>query len=293
MKKRVFRRWGNDPLTLDTLIAARLDLSHEEAVALIAHGSVTVDGARARGRNALINAGQKIVVHLGYLETAPPVVCVYRDDDLAVVDKPAGMPSQSEPSQEAFALTTAVARDLGGDARLMHRLDKDASGLVVVALHRAVYEPLQRAFAEHAVERRYVALVGGELVGDKAVRARIGRHPRDQRLRMPLPENETAGEAACTRYRTLAHGDVGGAPITAVELALETGRTHQIRVHMLSIGHPLVGDTAYGGAEFERLCLHAYHMALPHPRTGKPLAVSSPLPVVFGQLVPRLTSPFS
>jgi 23S rRNA pseudouridine1911/1915/1917 synthase len=293
MKKRVFRRWANDPPELDKLVAARLDLAREEAVALIERGSVSIDGERALRHELLIEVGQKIAVHLGHVEAAPPLVFAYRDQDVAVVDKPAGLPSQAEPSQQAFALTAAVTRDLGGYARLMHRLDKDASGLVVVALQRAMYEPLQRAFAEHAVERRYLAIVGGELVGDKAVRARIGRHPRDQRLRVALPENATAGEAACTRYRTLAHGHLDGAPITAVELVLETGRTHQIRVHMMSIGHSLVGDTAYGGAAFERLCLHAYSVALLHPRTRKPLAVSSPMPEPFGRLVPRLTRPFS
>jgi len=293
MKKRVFRRWADDPPVLDRLVAARLDLERQDAAALIARGSVSVDGERVSEREAPVGVGQKITVHLGALAEAPPVVCVYRDADLAVVDKPAGLPSQPEPSQQAFALTAALTRDLGGFARAMHRLDKDASGLVVVALRREMYEPLSRAFAEHAVERRYVALVGGALAGDGAVRARIGRHPRDQRLRAAFPADSSTGEAACTRYRTLGHGSLDGASISAVELTLETGRTHQIRVHMASIGHPLVGDTAYGGTPFTRLCLHAYAVTLPHPRTRKPLAVSLPVPDLFERLVPRLTSPFS
>ena len=218
---------------------------------------------------------------------------VHRDADLAVVDKPAGLPSQPEPSQEAFSLTEAVARDLGPEARVMHRLDKEASGLVIVALRKSAYAPLQQAFTEHAVERRYLAIVGAELVGEDSVRARIARHPKDQRLRRALDEHERAGEAATTRYRTLAHATWHRAPITAVELRLETGRTHQIRVHMMSIGHPLVGDTAYGGAPFERLCLHAYTVELQHPRTGQLLRVSTPVPEPFSRLVPRLTSPFA
>jgi 23S rRNA pseudouridine1911/1915/1917 synthase len=293
MKKLVFRRWMADPHELDRLIAARLDLRRVDAIDLIARGAVSVDGARATEREMPIDVAQKITVHLGGIEEAPPLVVVYRDEDLAIVDKPAGLPSQAEPSQESFSLTAAVTRDLGGYARLLHRLDKDASGLVVVALRREMYEPLQRAFAEHTIERRYVAIVGGGLVGEKTVRARIGRHAKDRRLRVALPENTTAGEAACTRYRTLAHGELAGAPVTAVELTLETGRTHQIRVHMASIGHALVGDNAYGGAKFERLCLHAYCVALAHPRAHEPLRASSPLPEAFRQLVPRLTSPFS
>ena len=293
MKKRVFRRWEKDAAALDRLIAERLDLAHEDAVALIARGSVSVDGKRVGRPDQPIETGQQIVVHLGDVRAAPPVVCAYRDGDLAVVDKPAGLPSQAERSQEAFSLTAAVTRDLGGYARVMHRLDKEASGLVVVALRRALYEPLQRAFNEHAVERRYVAVVAGELAGERTVRARIGRHPSDQRLRAPFAESDSAGDKACTRVRSLGHGSLDGAPVTAVELVLESGRTHQIRVHMMSIGHPLVGDTAYGGAPFERLCLHAYSVTLTHPRTRKPLRVSSAVPEPLSRLVPRLTSPFA
>ena len=290
--KRVFRRWANDPAELDRLIEARLDMNRLDVRALIEAGNVTVDGKRVTDDTLHIRVGQSIGFHTEKPKQAPPVVCAYRDDDLAVVDKQAGLPSQPEPWQKAYALTEVVTRDLGSVARPMHRLDKEASGLVVVALRPEMYEPLQRAFVEHTIERRYLAIVGGELTGEPVVRARIGRHARDKRLRQALHVNSKEGEPACTRVRSLAHGTLHGAPVTAVELVLETGRTHQIRVHMQSIGHPLVGDAAYGGATFERLCLHAYAIALAHPRTHKPLRVSTAVPEAFERLVPRLTSPF-
>src|SRR6478752_1964658 len=122
MKKRVFRRWGDDPASLRDLLAARLALSQ----------------------------------------------------DVAIVDKPPGLPSQEEPGQRSYCLAVGVARDLGDGARLMHRLDKDASGLVVVALRKSAYGPLQRAMAGTAIERRYLAVARGSLSGDGAIKKRIG-----------------------------------------------------------------------------------------------------------------------
>ena len=226
-------------------------------------------------------------------DDAPPIVVVYRDEDLAIVDKPAGLPTQAETAQRAFSLEAAATRDLGADARLMHRLDKEASGLLLVALRSAAYAPLQRAMAAHAIDRRYVAIAQGPLVGDATIRKRIGRHPRDQRLRAPFPEDATTGEAACTHFRALGHGSLDGMPVTAVELRLETGRTHQIRVHLAALGHPIVGDPSYGGPSFERLCLHAYAMELAQPTSGQRIRASAALPPPFARLVPGLTSPFT
>jgi 23S rRNA pseudouridine1911/1915/1917 synthase len=293
MKKRVFRRWGDDPASLRDLLAARLALSREAAGELIDRGSVLVGSAPASDPHQAIAVGAKLTVLLGASVEPPPTVVVHRDQDVAIVDKPPGLPSQEEPGQRSYCLAVGVARDLGDGARLMHRLDKDASGLVVVALRKSAYGPLQRAMAGTAIERRYLAVARGSLSGDGVIKKRIGRHPRDQRLRAAFPEYATAGEPAVTRYRTLTHGTLHHEPITAVELQLETGRTHQIRVHLSSIEHPIVGDVAYGGPAFDRLCLHAYAVALPHPRTGKPLRVSVPPPDELVRLVPGLTSPFT
>lgn len=293
MKKRILRRASNDPAQLRDLVVARLALSADEATDLIKRGSIYVGAQRRSDPLAHVAVGEKLTVHMTPSIVAPPIVVVYRDADLAVVDKPAGLPSQAEPGQHAFSLAAAVARDLGPDARLMHRLDKDASGLVLVALDKSARAPLQQAMTEHTIDRRYLAIAHGNLVGDGSIRARIGRHATDQRQRSPLSENAAAGEPAATRYRVLAHGTLGGKAVTAVELRLETGRTHQIRVHLQSLDHPIVGDTAYGGPAFERMCLHAYALELPHPRTGRPIRVSAPVPDLFASLVPGLTTPFT
>src|SRR5437764_1426606 len=143
MKKRVFRRWANDPASLRDLLVERLGLTPVDAAALIARGSVYVGGARAEDALGSVAIGDQLTVHLSPGAEAPPLVVVYRDDDLAIVDKPAGLPSQAEPGQRAFSLEAAATGELGANARLMHRLDKEASGLLLVALRAAAYAPLQ------------------------------------------------------------------------------------------------------------------------------------------------------
>jgi 23S rRNA pseudouridine1911/1915/1917 synthase len=294
MKKRVLRRASDDPALLCELVAVRLDLSFEAALDLVDRGSVYVDDVRVTASRHRVDVGGKVTVHLpAATPEAPPIVVVYRDEDLAIVDKPAGLPSQAEVRQRAYCLDAMATRDLGPDARLMHRLDKEASGLVLIALQQDAYAPLQKAMTEHEIDRRYVAIVDGELRGEGTIRKRIGRHSRDQRLRAPFPEDSPTGEAACTRYRVLARGVLDGRDVTAVELRLETGRTHQIRAHLWSIAHAIVGDDAYGGPAFQRMCLHAYLLELQNPRNGKPIRASAPLPEAFTKLVPGLTRPFT
>ncbi|HEX9102822.1 MAG TPA: RluA family pseudouridine synthase [Polyangia bacterium] len=293
MKKQVFRRSANDPAPLDRLLALRLGLPRADAVDLVVRGSVYVGSDRANDAAAEIPVGTKLTVHLTASSPTPPLVIVYRDDDLAVVDKPAGLPSQPERGQQAFSLDAAVARELGGEARPMHRLDKEVSGLVIVAIRPDARTRLQQTISEHESDRRYLAIVAGDAAGEGTIRKRIGRHPNDPRLRTALPERSTAGKPAMTHYRVLEHGALDDRAVAAVDVRLETGRTHQIRVHLASIAHPIVGDTTYGGPPFERLCLHAYALELPHPRHGRPLRVTAPIPDVFARLVPGLTTPFT
>ena len=294
MKKRVFRRASDDPALLCDLLVARLSLTFEAALDLVDRGGVYVDSERVTAARRKIAVGEKLTVHVTPATlVAPPIVVVYRDDDLAIVDKPTGLPSQAETGQRAYCLDAMATRDLGPEARLMHRLDKEASGLVLVAVQRSAYAPLQQAMIAHQIDRRYLAIVDGELRGEGTIRKRIGRHPRDQRLRAPFPEDSPAGETACTHYRTLAHGAFDGREVTAVELRLETGRTHQIRVHLWSIEHAIVGDASYGGPAFERMCLHAYALELPHPRDGSPIRAGAHIPDSFARLAPGLTRPFT
>jgi len=293
MKKRVFTRAATDPESLIELLAVRLGVRTVEAQELVASGAVYVAGGRVT-RPAAIAVGDKIAVYTGVLlPKPPPFSVVHRDHWIAVVDKPAGLASQAERSQQSTALDAQVQRALGGGARLMHRLDKEASGLVLFALHGRACAPLQAAMATGAIDRGYLAIVDGELRGEGVIRLRIGRHPRDRRLRATLPEQAPAGEPACSRYRVLAHGELRGHAVTAVELRLETGRTHQLRVHLAGIGHPIVGDVAYGGTAFERMCLHACSLELPHPLEARHLRLSARVPDSFARLVPGLTSAFT
>src|SRR5262245_55030137 len=129
MKKRVFRRWADDPESLVELLVARLGISKEAAVDLVEGGSVSANLEAVLNPRARVGVGVKLTVRLAAPVDPPPLVVVFRDDDVAVVDKPAGLPSQPEPGQRAYCLSVAATRDLGAGARVMHRLDKDASGL--------------------------------------------------------------------------------------------------------------------------------------------------------------------
>ena len=289
MAKRVYTRFSNDPDKLSQLLMPRLEVDTAEVERLVHAGCIYVNGKRVATDVALL-VGDKITVFQQASEELPRLQTVLQDPWFVVVDKPVGLPSQAERSQSAHALDALVQHRFGDDVRLIHRLDKEASGLVLFARKPDARAPLQDALAAGEIERRYVALVDGELRGDGHIRLRIGRHAKDTRLRAALPENAPAGDAAHTIYRALGHGVRDGRPLTAVELQLDSGRTHQLRVHLAAIGHPLLGDAAYGGPAFARLCLHAYALELPHPLDRSRVQVRSPIPRDFTQLVANLTS---
>lgn len=290
MRKRVYTRFSNDPEQLKQLLPPRLEVDEAEVVRLIKEGCVYVNGKRVAADMPLA-VGDKITVFNQPTEPLPQLVVVHQDPWIIVVDKPSGMPSQAERAQAAHALDAQVQRGFGGELRLIHRLDKEASGLVLFARDPEARTPLQDSLVAGEIERRYVAIVDGELRGEGHIRLRIGRHGSDTRLRAALPENAPAGESADTAFRVLGHGRHANRPVTAVELQLVTGRTHQIRVHLSALGHPLVGDAAYGGPAYARLCLHGHALALPHPFNRTPLQLRSPLPPELARLVPGLTSP--
>jgi 23S rRNA pseudouridine1911/1915/1917 synthase len=205
---------------------------------------------------------------------------VYEDGALAVVDKPAGLVVHPAPSHQGPTLVSELGDLLGGGEDperpgIVHRLDKGTSGLLVVARTEAAHAALQRAVRERAVERAYRALVGGRL-GSRTgtIDAPIGRAQRD-RKRMAV--SGAASRQARTHFEVL---DLLPRE-SYLEAKLETGRTHQIRAHFAAIGHPLVGDEAYGGAArygLRRQFLHAHRLAFAHPESGEPLSFSSPLP---------------
>jgi 23S rRNA pseudouridine1911/1915/1917 synthase len=220
---------------------------------------------------------------------------VFEDEDLLVLDKPAGLVVHPGNGNRSGTLMNALlhhAPALASIARagIVHRLDKDTSGLLVVAKTLTAQTNLVRQLQARTVVRRYLALVHGALMRGGEVDAPIGRHPV-QRTKMAVVGR---GRSALTRYAV--REDLGA--VTLLECRLETGRTHQIRVHMAHLGHPLVGDPAYGPrrvadpllAGFGRQALHAYHLGLIHPSSGQIMRWSSKLPEDFSALLHALGS---
>lgn len=262
--KRVFRVAAGDPPRLVDALAARLALGTGEAEALLRRGAVELDGRRA-AEDGPVAAGARVVAFLPDVKpdaaADAPLVVAYRDDHVLVVDKPAGLRSQAVRGEAEDTLIARVQRELDPRATLLHRLDRETSGLVLLPRTDAARARLQRALDAGELDRRYVARVHGRLDAPVTIRLRIGVDPRDRRRRVAHPERSEAGEAATTHVEPLAPGDAE----SRVRLRLESGRTHQLRVHLAAIGHAIVGDALYGGPPAARLWLHADELAFPDP----------------------------
>jgi len=279
---------------LDRFVSLVTGVSRSEAAEWVDQGLVRVDGVVVANRSRRLRVGQRVSADIEGRahEAAPaadpsvPVEVVYADDDLVVVDKPAGLVVHpGAGNAEGTLVQGLLARfpeiaGVGDPLRpgIVHRLDKGTSGLLLVARTAPTYDALVAMLAEHQVSRTYQALVWGELDTDRGlVDAPIGRSGRD-RTRMTV---SAQGKDARTRYQVLLafHQPV---VVSRLECQLETGRTHQIRVHLAAIGHPVVGDARYGGARaalvVERPWLHASALDLTHPRTGQALTFDSPVP---------------
>ena len=281
---------------LDRVVAMVTGASRADVADLISGGGVTVDGRLITTRSHRVAEGARVQADVDRLPPAggPPVEAeagvdvpvVFADDDLIVVNKPAGLVVHpGAGNYEGTLVHGLLARypeiaSVGDPTRpgIVHRLDKGTSGLLLVARSDRAYTRLVEMLAAHEVERRYLALVWGEFaVLNGMVDAPIGRSAREP-TRMTV---SAKGKEARTRYEVVAtYRD----PITLslVECRLETGRTHQIRVHLTAIDHPVVGDQRYGGSRtsfpFPRPWLHAASLRLAHPVTGEELAFDAPLP---------------
>jgi 23S rRNA pseudouridine1911/1915/1917 synthase len=289
---------------LDAVLADLFpEYSRSRLSAWIKSGDVSVDGALARGRDP-VRGGESVVLS-AVQETQThavaediPLDVLYEDADVFVIDKPAGLVVHPGAGNPAGTLVNALlhrdpALELLPRAGIVHRLDKDTSGVMVVARTLPAHTSLVAQLSAREVHRQYLAVVVGALVSGGTASTGIDRHPRD-RLRMAVRED---GKDAVTHYRLRerfrAH--------TALECRLETGRTHQIRVHMAHLKHPIVGDPLYGGSfklpkgasdeliavlrAFKRQALHAEVLEFAHPVSGEPIRCSAPVPADMQQLM--------
>ena len=272
---------------IDRFIAERGGISRGVARRALETGGVFLDGRRCKVASRGLHPGQRIEVNLeeGGRAATPPAPLdrarlLYADPDLAAVDKPAGVPAQPTLTSDRGALPELVSDLLGAPATLVHRLDRETSGVTVFARSPAAAATLAEAFRTGGPEKTYLALTARPPSPvEGRLEAAIGKDP----TRPGLRRIATGGDPAATRYRTLATGP-GGA---LIEARPETGRTHQIRVHLAHLGAPLLGDARYGGArrvgevEVPRVMLHALRLELAHPITGAPLAFAAPVPEDF------------
>lgn len=282
-------------------------LSRSRLQALIAEGQVRVSGAIATQPAAAAPPGAAFSIGLpppapvAAPPQAMPLAIVYEDADLIVIDKPAGLVVHPAVGNREGTLVNALLHHchgqlsgVGGLARpgIVHRIDKDTSGLIVAAKSDAAHLGLARQFAAHTIARRYLAVAAGWPAPTAGtIRGVIGRSPTNRKKMAVLPEGAARGKAAVTHYRTLARLGAGGYQASEIECRLETGRTHQIRVHLSSIGHGLIGDAMYGGAGrwgIGRQALHAAELGFIHPINGKPLHFVSPMPADMATLVERI-----
>jgi 23S rRNA pseudouridine1911/1915/1917 synthase len=278
---------GDDGERLDRFIAARGGISRGVARRALDAGGVFLDGRRCKVASRAVRAGQDVVVNLeegGRAgEATPPLErsrILYADEHLVAVDKPPFVAAQPTLTSDRGALPELVGAVVGGPVTLVHRLDRETSGVTVLARTADAAAALAEAFRSGAAAKSYLALTGrAPSPPDGRVDAPLG----PDRARPGRRVVDPAGDRAATRYRTLRAGPL--AALVACEP--ETGRTHQIRVHLAHLGSPLLGDARYGGArrvldvEIPRVMLHARRLEIDHPATGARLALEAPPPEDF------------
>jgi 23S rRNA pseudouridine1911/1915/1917 synthase len=319
---------------LDHFLAAQLDASRSRVQLLIEQGDVRINGEppkaslKLRGGETIDVTGEPHPAPLKATAEDIPLDIVFEDDHLAVIDKPAGMmvhagSGQTEDARSRGTLVNALLHHFeslsgtGGELRpgIVHRLDKDTSGLIIVAKNDRTHHKLAEMFSGRDIRKTYIALVHGEVARARGtINAAIARDPL-RRTRMTTKPQQNA-RTAVSHYEVVRRINTRFGKFTLVKVRIETGRTHQIRVHMASIGHPVVGDTLYGAASqitdqaaaqgapsraarrnaqperlrLERNFLHAAELEFTHPITRKTLQLRAPLPVELDAFLGRLGS---
>lgn len=278
---------------LDVYLGEHVEIgSRSHAGKLIDAGAVTVDGLPAK-KGSLVTGAQRVTVEIAGTQgdasqPAVPFTVIYEDADLLVIDKPAGLVVHPAPGNPTGTLSQALTGRAGGGDRsrpgIVHRLDKDTSGLLVVARSDTILRALQEDLRERRIAREYTALVRGRPESRAGtIDAPLGR---DRRLPQQVSVRADSPRAAVTHFETIE--DLPGH--TLLRVRLETGRTHQIRVHLAAIELPVSGDTSYGVAGdlgLDRQFLHASKLSFTHPASGERLSISSELPPALAHALQR------
>ena len=288
----------------DALLAAAVDgLTRSAAQRWMEEGRVTLCGVPVK-KNARLDAGAVLAVtppqpeEVDVVPQNIPLDVVYEDNDLIVINKPKGMVVHPAPGNPDGTLVNALLyhcagqlSGIGGAIRpgIVHRIDKGTSGLLVMAKNDAAHQALSAQFSVHSIHRVYHAIVYGNLKEDEGfVETYLGRDPRDRKKMAVVPQEASGARYAYTGWRVLER--FGN--FTYIACQLKTGRTHQIRVHMASIGHPLAGDAVYGPRNciksLNGQCLHAKELGFIHPATQQWMQFDSPLPAYFTEFLTRL-----
>ena len=286
---------------LDAFLARCADgLSRSAAQKLIEEGNVLRNGKKAK-KNDKLNTGDEISVtipepkEVDIVARDIPLDIVYEDEDVVVINKPKGLVVHPAAGHQDDTLVNGLLYAMGDDLSgingelrpgIVHRIDKDTSGLLAVAKNDLAHTVLASQLKDHSMHRVYEAIVCGSFREDSGtVNAPIGRHPTDRKKMCVISRNSKEAVThweVVKRYRGYTH----------IRCQLETGRTHQIRVHMASIGHPLLGDTVYGHKKAElgqdSQCLHAGSLCFKHPRDGRPILVFAELPPYFKEVIEKL-----
>ena len=299
------------PARLDKALAEATELSRARLQSLIADGHVVIDGKAATSPSTKVAAGAQFEITIPPAADAEaqaqdiPLTVVYEDEHLIVVDKPAGMVVHPAAGNADGTLVNALLHHcrgrlsgIGGIARpgIVHRIDKDTSGLLVVAKSDAAHEGLAKQFADHSIHRRYLAVCAGRPnPAEGTIEGKLGRSDANRKKMAVLDKNSSRGKHAITHYKLVRR--LEGSSL--IECRLETGRTHQVRVHCASIGHSLLGDPVYGRTpkalkpllsrlDFDRQALHAAELGFVHPISGKTVSFTADLPADMAELIDEL-----
>ena len=284
---------------IDAYIAKSANISRVNAQRLISEGKILVNGKSVKHsyktqENDEITMEQEEPKEVELKAENIPLEIIYEDKDIIVVNKPKGMvvhPANGNPDGTLVNAVMAICKDslsgIGGELRpgIVHRLDKDTSGIIIVAKNDKAHINLSEQIKNHKIEKTYIALVKGNVKENQAtINMPIGRSNKD-RKKMAVTKN---GKTAITHFKVLKRYD----KYTLLEVKIETGRTHQIRVHLSQIGYPIVGDMVYSNGKnewgIEGQCLHAKSLKFKHPITGKEMYLEAPLPEYFQKILHEL-----